>query len=115
MQSSSYSAQTSSGVSFQFSLMPSSVEFDAENDNVDVELVVGGQRYHPTVFTLANVAALMSRHEKTGECADGKYFWAADMIIVRRLSVDSLTATFADLIESGDLKWIVSVDESAVE
>jgi hypothetical protein len=53
------------------------------NDNVDVEVRLSdGSRWSGTFFTIRNVRALFTKNRATGECANGLYLWAADMILV---------------------------------
>jgi hypothetical protein len=61
--------------------------FDPNNDNVDVEVTFqDGESFSAIFFTLQNIETLMKHYKKTGECADGLYFWASDMVIVQHLS-----------------------------
>ena len=55
---------------------------DPNNDNVDVEVTFpNGESFSAVFFTLQNIETLMKRYKKTGECADGLYFWVSDMVI----------------------------------
>lgn len=72
---------------------------DPLNDNADVIVTLtDGSRWIGTAFTLANVQEIMKRHERSGESAGGRYFWAPDMLIVRELTEEALELTVADLI-----------------
>ncbi|MBX9660845.1 MAG: hypothetical protein K2X00_19995 [Nitrospiraceae bacterium] len=67
--------------------------------NVDVEVrFENGSRYGATLFTIDNITSLMKSYEESGECRSGSYFWAADLIILRRLSMTEISKTVADLV-----------------
>jgi hypothetical protein len=75
------------------------------DDNVDVEVVFDdGTRYMATFFTLENVQKIMNNYEQTGECMKGFYFWASDMILVRRLSRENIAKVVGDLIGKGEFE-----------
>ena len=62
------------------------VPLDPGNDNVDVQVTFpNGANFSATFFTLQNIATLMQRYTKTGECAAGSYFWASNTIIVQKI------------------------------
>ncbi len=76
---------------------------DPVKDNVDVEVLFDdGKRYSATFFTLENIRRLMERCHSTGECAQGRYFWASGMIIVEDLTWDTVIAAVGSLIENGE-------------
>lgn len=76
---------------------------DPLKDNVDVEVVFDdGSRHMATFFTLENIQKLMEEYEQSGECMKGFYFWATDMIIVRRLSRENISKVVGDLIGKGE-------------
>jgi hypothetical protein len=79
--------------------------WDVAADNVDVEIVLDdGRRFVATFFTLVNVQNLFDKNKRTGECAAGLYLWAADMILVERLTRDVIVRTVADLLQEGELE-----------
>lgn len=70
------------------------LELPTRDANVDVELIEpDGQRWSATFFTLDNVKTLLSRWARTGECADGTYLWAADLVLVEVLSLEAIKRT----------------------
>lgn len=76
---------------------------DPLSDNVDVEVIFdNGSRYMATFFTLENIQRIMDRYEQSGECMKGFYFWATDMILVRRLSRENIAKVVGDLISKGE-------------
>jgi hypothetical protein len=79
--------------------------WDIHDDNVDVEIEVNGTvRYSATFFTLRNLASLFAKNRQTGECAAGTYLWAADMILVQDLRIETIRQTIEDLLRSGELE-----------
>lgn len=57
------------------------------NDNSDVIVTFSdGSRYVASFFTYENIEHLRTKNQKTGECMNGQFFWASDMIIVERIS-----------------------------
>lgn len=78
-------------------------EIDQENDNIDIKVYFAdGRSYSATLFTLKNIRSLMKRYKDTGECLSGLYFYAADMVIVERLTIEVIERVVDGLIESGE-------------
>jgi len=74
------------------------------DDNVDVEITLADNRvFAATFFTLKNVESLLSNYKVTGECANGLYFWAQDMILVSDLDEITVRQVIHDLIDSKEL------------
>jgi hypothetical protein len=91
-------------------------QFDARDDNVDVFVYFAdGRKYVATFFTLQNVQSIMARHRETGESAGGRYFWAADAIIVDRLDAKTIETVVADLLMSGEFEVAFSGPHSTVK
>jgi hypothetical protein len=67
-------------------------DIDPDNANVDVEVVLAsGERYTATFFTPDNIKHLMKKWSETNDdCNAGSYFWVYDMVVVPRLTVDSI-------------------------
>jgi hypothetical protein len=81
--------------------------WDVHDDNLDVEIEVGGTlRFAATFFTLQNIASLFEKNRATGECASGTYLWAANMIIVRELTTETIRHTIEDLLRTGELESV---------
>jgi hypothetical protein len=81
-------------------------EWDKHDDNLDVIIRTNDNRvYSATFFTMQNLASLMAKNEKTGECAQGTYMWAVDMVIVRDLDLETIRITIEDLIATGEIEW----------
>jgi hypothetical protein len=76
---------------------------DPVDDNVDVQVTFDdGSRYLATFFTFENVQRLVEKYTESGECMRGSYFWASDMILVRRLGRANISKVIADLISKGE-------------
>ena len=79
------------------------------NGNADLEVrFEDGSRYAATFFTLNNLRLLLKKNEQTGDCKDGLYLWASDMVIVRELTEASISETVADLIAQGEFEGAFS-------
>ena len=75
---------------------------DPVHDNFDVFVhFEDGSRFVATFFTLANIRRLFEKNRMTGELADGTYFCATDLILVREYSVAVFEATVRDLLADG--------------
>ena len=89
---------------------------DSNNDNVDVEVTFpNGESYSAVFFTLQNIETLMKRYQKTGECADGLYFWASDMVIVQQLSDKIICATIDKLLAEDEFESVFSKNQKSTE
>jgi hypothetical protein len=76
---------------------------DLSSDNIDVVIYFAdGTKYMATFFTLENLRHLFVKNRSTGECASGKYLWAANMIIVESLDDETIKTAVADLIATGE-------------
>jgi hypothetical protein len=92
--------------------MPYSVRFIPSDalphpldENIDVEVVFDDSiRFVATFFTLENVRGLFRRNQVTGECRGGLYFWASDMILVERLTLEAVKETVEDLLLTGEFE-----------
>src|SRR4051794_33802894 len=69
----------------------SSQDRDELDDNTDVIVTFAdGSRWIASVFTYANIATLVRNHAETGECLNGGYLWATDMVLIDRLNRDRI-------------------------
>jgi hypothetical protein len=82
---------------------------DPDNCNVDVEVqFVSGERYVATLFTIENIETLMSRCKTSGECNAGSYFWAADMVIIEKMTLEAIQELIEYLIDDNELSLVFS-------
>ncbi len=80
-------------------------ELDPFNSNLDIHVEFkDGARYVATFFTLKNIESLFQKNRRTGECSDGTYFWAADMIIVQEMTEENILRTVQQLIEDQEFE-----------
>ncbi len=92
---------------FELTIYAGSKGIDRVSDNVDVEIkLASGEIYTATFFTLDNLKKIFEKNRNTGECANGIYFWAVDMIIVPTLSERVMNETISDLIATDELRLI---------
>lgn len=69
------------------------------NDNSDVIVTFeNGEKYIATFFTYKNIEWLKKKNKKTGECLNGKYFFATDLILIDRLNREEILKVINDLI-----------------
>ena len=91
------------GRHYKITVFAGSQGLDPLDDNVDVEVVFDDDsRYMATFFTVQNIQKIMAKYEQTGECMRGFYFWASDMILVRRISRENIAKVVGELIAKGE-------------
>ena len=87
---------------------------DPNDDNVDVEVTFpNGESFFAVFFTLQNINTLMQQFKKTGECASGLYFCAADMVIVQLLNEETICETIDALLIDGEFERVFSKDNKS--
>lgn len=63
------------------------MESEETNDNTDVIVTLqDNSRYAASFFTYENIEVLRRKNQKSGECLNGRFFWACDMILVEQIS-----------------------------
>lgn len=78
----------------------------AADENIDVQIdLFDGRKFAATFFTLRNLKHLLEKFRTTGECANGTYVWAADMIVVESIDEETIRKTVASLIETGEIEF----------
>ena len=99
---------------YQLTIYNGIAPLDPANDNVDVQVTFpNGESFSAVFFTLQNIATLMKHYKKTGECADGSYFWASDMIVVQRLTEQTICETVDNLLTEGEFASVFSKNEES--
>ena len=87
---------------------------DPDNDNVDVHVTFpNGESFSAVFFTLQNIDTLMKDYEKTGEGANGLYFWTSDMLIVQRLTEQTICETIDNLLAEEEFESVFSKDQDS--
>ncbi|WP_445711949.1 hypothetical protein [Flavobacterium sp.] len=57
------------------------------NDNSDVIITFSDDtQFIATFFTYENIEMLRKKNKNTGECLNGKYFWASNMLLVDKIN-----------------------------
>lgn len=85
---------------------------DPDNANVDVHVTFpSDESFSAVFFTLQNIETLMKDYEKTGECANGLYFWTSDMLIVQKLTEQAICETVDNLLADGEFESVFSKNE----
>ncbi len=80
---------------------------DPANANVDVHATFpNGESFSAVFFTLQNIATLMKDYEKTGEGANGLYFWTSDTLIVQKLTEQTICETVDNLLAEEEFKSV---------
>jgi hypothetical protein len=63
-------------------------------------------RWVATFFTYQNISSLARKNESTGECLDGKYFWATDMILIDELTRERIAEVVSHLIATSEFESV---------
>jgi len=73
------------------------------NDNSDVIVTFeSGDKYISTFFTYYNIEWLRQKNQKTGECLNGKYFFATDLILIDKLNREEILKVVNHLIKKDE-------------
>ena len=87
---------------------------DPNNYNVDVQVTFpNGESFSAVFFTLQNIATLMKGYENTGEGANGLYFWTSDMLIVQKLTEQTICEAVDNLLAEGEFESVFSKNEES--
>ena len=82
---------------------------DPDNANVDVQVTFpNGESFSAVFFTLQNIDTLMKDYEKTGEGANGLYFWTSDMLIVQKLMEQTICEAIDNLLGEEEFASVFS-------
>ncbi|OQP43450.1 hypothetical protein A4H97_11065 [Niastella yeongjuensis] len=74
-----------------------------EDDNSDVIVTfTDNTRYIASFFTYTNIDSLRRKNERSGECLNGKYFWASDMILIDKINKESILSVVDYMIVTGE-------------
>jgi hypothetical protein len=69
------------------------------DDNSDVIVTLSNEKkYIATFFTYENIKTLSDKNKSTGECLDGKYFWASNMILIEQINRDLIEQVINDML-----------------
>ena len=99
---------------YQLTIYRGITPLDPDNDNVDVQVTFpNGENFSAVFFTLQNIDALMKHYKKTGECANGLYFWASNMMIVQELTEQIICETIDNLLAEEEFESVFSKNEES--
>lgn len=77
------------------------------NNNSDVIVTFDdNSKYVATFFTYDNIEYLRQKNKQTGECLNGRFFWASDMIIIERINRKEIEEIIEHLINEKDFDSI---------
>lgn len=81
-------------------------EWVPEDDNTDVIVTLDdGTKWMATFFSYVNIAGLVEKNRRTGECLGGKYFWASDMVLADEVSRSRIEEITAHVLEEAPLEF----------
>ena len=63
-------------------------------------------RFVATFFTYENIEYLRQKNKKTGECLNGKFFWASDMVIVDKIKRNEIEEVINHLVSENEFEQI---------
>ena len=70
---------------------------------VSSEILSVVSAFSGSAFTLANIQYLMTKDNRMGESAFGSYFWCADMLILKEMTVECLGKAIKDILSDQSL------------
>ncbi len=80
-------------------------EWRPDDEVVDVIVTLeDGSRWEATVCSFMHVQTLTLKWSSSGECLNGRYFWAKNLILVTDTSRTTIEQTMLDLLKSGEFE-----------
>ena len=70
-----------------------------------------GAEWTATFFTYDNIPKLVEKNRQSGECLQGKYFWATNMILVDAISRERIEEVVKHLIKVGEFESVFNMSE----
>ena len=84
-------------------------EWNPADDNSDVIVSFeDGGSWVASFFSYRNIQSLAEKNRITGECLDGKYFWATDMLLVDEVSRTRIKEVIEHLMDEGEFEQVFS-------
>ena len=78
--------------------------YDENDSNMDVIFTLGnGTKWVATFFTYQNILSLSRKNKVTGECLNGLYFCATDMILIERLNKEDIQRVLNEMIKEDEI------------
>ena len=79
--------------------------YDPNDCNTDVIFTLSDEtKWMATFFTYTNILSLQKKNNATGECLNGLYFCATDMILIEKVDKESIGRVLEDLLISEEYK-----------
>lgn len=81
--------------------------YKESNDNSDIEVILeDGRIFYATAFTFENIEWLRNKNHKTGECLSGRYFWAKNMLLVKRINRNEIEQVVEHLFRENEFESV---------
>lgn len=81
--------------------------WDENDDNTDVIVKFeDGSEWMATFFTYENILSASKRNEETGEFLYGNYFWASEMILVKKITRFDIEEVVKNLLSDGTFERV---------
>lgn len=91
-------------------------EWTPADDNSDVTVTFeNGGKWVATFFSYQNILSQAEKNRRTGECLGGKYFVAADVVLVDEVSRERIEEVVAGLLEQNDFERYFARREDAAD
>ena len=82
-------------------------EWDVEDVNTDVKVTLPDRSvWMATFFTYKNIQSLREKNEQTGECMNGTYFQASDMVLIDIATRERIVEVIDYLTDSGEFESV---------
>ncbi|MCI8274596.1 MAG: hypothetical protein HFI66_03110 [Lachnospiraceae bacterium] len=62
-----------------------------------------GSKWAATFFTYQNIVTLRKKNQLSGECLNGTYFCAADMILISEMSEEIIKSVLQELLSMNEI------------
>lgn len=80
-------------------------EWNPKDCNSDVMVTFEGKgRWVATFFTYENISTLAAENSESGECMNGSYCWATDMILIDEFTRTRVEEVVAHMIAEGEFE-----------
>ena len=94
---------TITNIWFEFTVAHGSIDRYDCNSDVIFELN-DGSKWEATFFTYKNIETLRKKNQLSGECLNGTYFCATEMILVSEMSEEVIRAVLKVMLLSGEIE-----------
>jgi len=83
---------------------------DEDDDNSDVIFKLSdGTEWFATFFTYQNILSLHRKNKTTGECLNGLYFCATDMILIEKLNHETVWKVLNQMLMDNEIQTYCSM------